>query len=179
MPAQIARLVIAGTHSGVGKTTLTAGLTAALTRRGLAVQPFKVGPDYIDPSYHTLASGRPCRNLDTWMVQPERVTALFAQVAQASDISIIEGVMGIYDGADYEDDRQDQRRRRHASACPPRRRAGSPSNRRCRSRPKQPRRQAKAGAGSESCPPGGGRSRCQRKEPQPPLQAGAFPNASD
>ena len=99
-----ARLVIAGTHSGVGKTTLTVGLIAALKRRSLVIQPFKVGPDYIDPSYHTVAAGWPCRNLDTWMVPPDRVVDLFAHVSRDVDIALVEGVMGLYDGFGYQDE---------------------------------------------------------------------------
>lgn len=97
-----ARLVIAGTHSGVGKTTVAAGLMAALRRRGLTVQPFKVGPDYIDAGHHTVAAGRPCRNLDTWMMSPEGVRSLFDHVCHDAEIAIIEGVMGVYDGAGYD-----------------------------------------------------------------------------
>ena len=100
----IPRLVIAGTHSGVGKTTITAGLIAALRQRGLKVQPFKVGPDYIDPSYHTLAAKRVCRNLDTWMAPTDRVQALFANGTQEADIAIVEGVMGFYDGLGYDNE---------------------------------------------------------------------------
>ncbi|WP_121661705.1 cobyrinate a,c-diamide synthase [Metabacillus litoralis] len=94
------RIVIAGTGSGVGKTTLTIGLMSALRKKGLTVQGFKCGPDYIDPSYHTAVTNRVSRNLDSWMLSEEKVLDIFSHGSKGADISIMEGVMGFYDGKD-------------------------------------------------------------------------------
>ncbi|MFK4211152.1 cobyrinate a,c-diamide synthase [Streptomyces sp. NPDC030920] len=95
----VPRLVIAAPSSGSGKTTVATGLMAAFAERGLAVSPHKVGPDYIDPGYHTLATGRPGRNLDAYMCGPDLVAPLFAHGARGCDLAVVEGVMGLYDGA--------------------------------------------------------------------------------
>lgn len=92
------RIVLAGVSSGVGKTTIVTGLVALLHSKGLSVQPFKVGPDYIDPGFHAKAAGRDSYNLDTWLVPEERLAGTFAALSDGADISIIEGVMGLYDG---------------------------------------------------------------------------------
>ena len=96
----IPRVVIAGTWSGCGKTTVASGLMAALTGKGRIVQPFKVGPDFIDPTHHTLTCGRPSRNLDPFMMGEVQVIGTFTAASAGADIAVIEGVMGIYDGVD-------------------------------------------------------------------------------
>ncbi|MGW0537669.1 cobyrinate a,c-diamide synthase [Streptomyces sp. NPDC003032] len=95
----VARLVIAAPSSGSGKTTVATGLMAAFTAAGLAVSPHKVGPDYIDPGYHALATGRPGRNLDAYLCGPDLIAPLFAHGAAGCDLAVVEGVMGMYDGA--------------------------------------------------------------------------------
>ncbi|MFJ3796260.1 cobyrinate a,c-diamide synthase [Streptomyces sp. NPDC090088] len=95
----VPRLVIAAPSSGSGKTTVATGLMAAFAARGLAVSPHKVGPDYIDPGYHTLATGRVGRNLDAYLCGPELIGPLFAHGARGCDLAVVEGVMGLYDGA--------------------------------------------------------------------------------
>jgi cobyrinic acid a,c-diamide synthase len=91
-------IVIAAAASGAGKTTVATGLMAALRRRGTSVAPFKVGPDYIDPGYHALATGRPGRNLDPVLVGEHRIPGLFRHGCGAAEIAVVEGVMGLFDG---------------------------------------------------------------------------------
>ncbi|HWR08935.1 cobyrinate a,c-diamide synthase [Sporomusa sp.] len=94
----IPRVVIAGVSSGAGKTTIVTGILSALAERGLKVQSYKVGPDYIDPGFHRLASGKSAHNLDTWLVPPDCLSEIFAGTAAGNDLAVIEGVMGLYDG---------------------------------------------------------------------------------
>ena len=100
MSVSCPRIIVAGTGSGVGKTSVTLALVSALRKRGLKVQTFKVGPDYLDPTYLERASGRPCYNLDGWMSSEAYVRHLFSDRAQGADIAVVEGVMGLFDGSD-------------------------------------------------------------------------------
>ncbi|MEV8564035.1 cobyrinate a,c-diamide synthase [Streptomyces sp. NPDC051322] len=95
----VARLVVAAPASGSGKTTVVTGLMAAFAERGLAVSPHKVGPDYIDPGYHALATGRRGRNLDAYLCGTELIAPLFEHGAAGCDLAVVEGVMGLFDGA--------------------------------------------------------------------------------
>jgi cobyrinic acid a,c-diamide synthase len=93
-------VLVAGTHSGVGKTTVTLGMLAALRRRSLRVQAFKVGPDFIDPGHHTALTGIPSRTLDGWMLSREYNQQTFWQHLHDADVGVVEGVMGLFDGYD-------------------------------------------------------------------------------
>jgi cobyrinic acid a,c-diamide synthase len=103
MMQSIPRIVIAGTHSGCGKTTVARGVMDALTRRGFSVQPFKVGPDFIDPTHHTVICERKSRNLDPFMMGEGGVIDTFVRACRGADIAVIEGVMGMYDGLEGSD----------------------------------------------------------------------------
>ncbi|MBW1689379.1 MAG: cobyrinate a,c-diamide synthase [Deltaproteobacteria bacterium] len=95
---KIARLCIAGTHSGCGKTTVSLGIMAALVMRGYTVQPFKVGPDFIDPGHHRRVTGRDSHNLDGWILDPEHNRQIFERYGHDAHVSVVEGVMGLFDG---------------------------------------------------------------------------------
>ncbi len=96
------RLLVSAAHKSSGKTTLAIGLCAALHQRGLAVQPYKKGPDYIDPMWLSLASGRPCENLDFYLMPPAEIEANFARCGRGADLALVEGNKGLYDGLDLD-----------------------------------------------------------------------------
>ena len=103
-PHAAPRLVVAAPHSGAGKTTVTAVMLAGLRARGLRAQPFKAGPDYLDPTHLTAAAGLRARNLDGFLLPPDTQLALFLRAARDADVSVIEGVMGLFDGKDATSD---------------------------------------------------------------------------
>lgn len=97
------RIMIAGTKSGVGKTTVSMGIMATLSKR-MKVQAYKVGPDYIDPAFHTFITSRNCRNLDSYMMNQDMIKYLFKENMNDADMAVVEGVMGLFDGAEVGND---------------------------------------------------------------------------
>ncbi|MBI3291758.1 MAG: cobyrinate a,c-diamide synthase [Elusimicrobia bacterium] len=112
------RILIAGTHSGVGKTTVTLGLIDGFNGRGQVVQPYKVGPDYIDPSLHTALAGRPSRNLDSFLCKEETLREIFLHGAPGATLCVIEGVMGFFDGYSGVDERGSSAHAARLLKCP-------------------------------------------------------------
>lgn len=100
----IPRIIIAGTSSGVGKTSVTLGILHKFKTLGFKIQSFKVGPDFIDPAYHTFVTNNPCYNLDSWMMGEKGVINTFEKYTRGKDIAVIEGVMGLFDGAEGKSD---------------------------------------------------------------------------
>src|SRR2546426_12822867 len=98
--ASAPRFIVAGSHSGVGKTTVTLALLRALAARGLNVQPFKIGPDFIDTAYHTEVAGRPSINLDLWMMGPDNIRRTYGRFSAAADVAVVESMGALYDGED-------------------------------------------------------------------------------
>lgn len=95
---KLSAFCISGTHSGCGKTTITLGIISALKKKGLRVQPFKIGPDFIDPGHHRRVAERDSHNLDSWMMNSDYNKGIFLRYSMDADVSIVEGVMGLYDG---------------------------------------------------------------------------------
>ncbi len=101
---RVPALCLAGTQSGCGKTTVSLGIMAALTRRGHAVQPFKVGPDFIDPGHHRRVTGRDSHNLDGWMMTQSCNREIFSRYVRHADVAVVAGVMGLFDGFSGKDE---------------------------------------------------------------------------
>lgn len=102
MKRKIPRILIAAPHSGTGKTLFTIGIMAALSKRGMQIQPYKVGPDYIDTAFHTYVTKNSSINLDGWMLKEHEIKRIFLDYSTKADLSIVEGVMGLYDGVNYD-----------------------------------------------------------------------------